>query len=178
MPQAYTFDVFLSYAQRDALLAEQLARSIASTGLRVWFDRWELVPGRSWWQEALSDAIGKSAAALVCIGSPSASAYQRQEVQLILGTAQATERPRAVILVLLPGADERFVPEPLRHLESIDLSEGIDDPEKLAQLLASIRTIPRREGIDQHEDHERDLAASLSKVGDGYLALGQIDNAL
>ncbi len=167
MPSEYAFDVFLSYAKPDALLAEQLARSLTATGMRVWFDRWELVP-RQPWQEAVKDAIEKSATAIVCIGSSSTTMYQRHEFQPILGNAQSTERSCVIIPVLLPGADERFVPDSLRHLAWIDMSKGIDDPDKLAHLVAFIHSIGRGEEIDTYEDEGHSLAMSYRKVGDGF----------
>jgi hypothetical protein len=40
-------DVFLSYNWRDQAAAETLARSLRDQGLRVFLDRWYLVPGRT-----------------------------------------------------------------------------------------------------------------------------------
>ena len=39
------YDVFLSYASDDRTWCESLATRLRSSGLRVWFDKWELRPG-------------------------------------------------------------------------------------------------------------------------------------
>ena len=67
MKEAPAFDAFISYSSSDTRLVEALALSLRDAGQQVWFDRWELAPGQAW-EDALTQAISKSSAALVCIG--------------------------------------------------------------------------------------------------------------
>lgn len=43
------FDVFLSHAHLDAEIVESLGSKLEDIeGLRVWLDKWVLVPGEHW----------------------------------------------------------------------------------------------------------------------------------
>jgi hypothetical protein len=44
---SHTHDVFLSYSKRDESVVRDLARRLRDSGLRVWFDGWEMSPGDS-----------------------------------------------------------------------------------------------------------------------------------
>ena len=43
-----TYDVFLSYNWREHAAVEAIARALRDRELRVFLDRWYLVPGRPW----------------------------------------------------------------------------------------------------------------------------------
>ncbi len=46
------FDVFLSHAHTEAEAVESIAVKLADEhGLKVWLDRWVLIPGERWQQE-------------------------------------------------------------------------------------------------------------------------------
>ncbi len=44
----FDFDAFLSYNKSDQAAVERLASQIEKSGLKVWLDRWNLVPGDPW----------------------------------------------------------------------------------------------------------------------------------
>lgn len=46
------FDVFLSHNSADKSVVEILAQRLQANGVKVWLDKWSLIPGESW-QEAL-----------------------------------------------------------------------------------------------------------------------------
>ncbi|NUP66099.1 MAG: tetratricopeptide repeat protein [Nonomuraea sp.] len=46
MAEGFQYDVFVSYAHVDATWVTDLAGNLERLGLRVWLDRWELVPGQ------------------------------------------------------------------------------------------------------------------------------------
>jgi hypothetical protein len=62
-----TYDVFLSYNWRDQAAAEAIARTLRDQGLRVFLDRWYLVPGRPW-PETVEAAVGDCGAVAVLLG--------------------------------------------------------------------------------------------------------------
>ncbi len=74
------FDVFLSYHSDDRELATQIASELRDSGLRVWFDQWELRPGWTW-VERLDDAIKDSNAAVVLIGPSGVGPWEAAEVR-------------------------------------------------------------------------------------------------
>jgi len=44
-------DVFVSYNSLDHAAVERIARALDDRGLSVFLDRWELVPGRPWFEQ-------------------------------------------------------------------------------------------------------------------------------
>jgi hypothetical protein len=63
------FDVFLSYAHLDGALVEEIGGRLADkANLRVWLDRWVLVPGEHW-QQHMAKGIEVARSCAVCIGS-------------------------------------------------------------------------------------------------------------
>lgn len=55
------FDVFLSHAHADAEAVETLgARLEDEAQLRVWLDRWVLIPGEHWQQKMSNDDMDSS----------------------------------------------------------------------------------------------------------------------
>lgn len=133
------FDVFLSFPSRDAKAVETLARRLEEAGLRVFFDRWHLLPGAPW-QETLAEALENSRTSAVFIGPEGLSSFQAEEASLFL--ARQREEPDVRILpVLLPGAEpspERM-PRFLQQQAWIDFRAGLDDDDAFESLVAGIR---------------------------------------
>lgn len=61
------YDLFLSYHWRDREVVEPVARALHQKGLKVFLDRWYLVPGLRW-QTALERVLLSCRAAAVLIG--------------------------------------------------------------------------------------------------------------
>jgi hypothetical protein len=99
------YDVFLSYDHSDADAVEDIGRALALKGIRVWFDKWILVPGQSW-QQAMAKGLAQAAACAVCIGKRTARGWFQQEVERALDL-QAQDPNYRVIPVLLPDAIDR-----------------------------------------------------------------------
>ena len=95
------YDAFLSHAHEDAGIVEALASRLSDSGLLVWLDRWELVPGEPW-QQAVEFGLGQAQACVVCIGSQAPSGWFRQEIECALNR-QVEEPAFRVIPLLLPG---------------------------------------------------------------------------
>jgi len=99
-----SFDVFLSYSHTYVEWVEGLAARLEDEGdLRVWLDRWVLVPGQTW-QREMADGLYKARACAVCIGAKTPTGWFEQEIQRALNR-QAREESFRVIPVLLPDAD-------------------------------------------------------------------------
>jgi hypothetical protein len=60
-------DVFWSYHWRDRALVEDLASALGEFGIKVFFDRWYLRPGRAWPKE-LEAAVSACQSVAVCVG--------------------------------------------------------------------------------------------------------------
>ena len=44
---SYTHDIFLSHNSNDKAVVEKVGAFLASNGVRVWFDQWEIDFGQS-----------------------------------------------------------------------------------------------------------------------------------
>lgn len=129
------YDVFLSYHSRDQAHVEMIAHDLRAKGLKVFLDRWYLVPGHPWPQE-LEQILSNCGAVAVCIGHGEMGPWQQREKDVALDR-QSRDPTLPVIPVLLPGADP--VLGFLRQNTWVDLRERLDDPIRLAILAGAIR---------------------------------------
>jgi tetratricopeptide (TPR) repeat protein/energy-coupling factor transporter ATP-binding protein EcfA2 len=98
---AVRYDVFLSYSRSDSYLAAEINDFLRGAGLKVFFDRDELLAGRRWIDD-LEKALGESRSAIVLIGPAGFGNTQQYERQLAL-IRHAKEPTFSVIPTLLPG---------------------------------------------------------------------------
>jgi hypothetical protein len=117
------YDVFLCHNSRDKALVRELANVLKSRAQRVFFDEWELVPGRPW-QEALEAAIDQVKSAAVLYGASGIGPWADYEIRAFL--EEFARRKLPVIPVLLPGAgEEPQLPLFLRRFTWVDLRSGL-----------------------------------------------------
>ncbi len=136
--------VFLSHSGADSEAALSLARRIEEAsdakgaGLEVWIGQRDLGPGRPW-KAQLEDALERSTAFVVYVGSGGVTNWVRDEVDLALDRAH--EDPAYPLVPwIAPGGDMRAIPGLLRQYQGI---EHVDtDGDAFARLL---RTLLRRD---------------------------------
>ena len=92
------FDAFLSHNSSDKALVREIAQQLEEQHIKVWFDEWELQPGRPW-QLELERAITESRAVVVFIGLQGLGKWERPELRAALD--QQVQDSRPVIPVLL-----------------------------------------------------------------------------
>ena len=168
----YKYDIYLSYSKSDAKSVEKVAHFLSGVGLNIWFDRWSLVPGKSW-EIASDEALDSSLAVVVFIGPSPISNFLQQEWQTSLkklknGTLQL------VIPVMLPGSSWDSVPSYLRVLGGIDLHDGLDNQQELNRLVASIRNMNQSDVITR----DIQIGNDLLQAGDSKGALKHYEIAL
>ena len=78
-----SFDVFFSYHWRDHVLVEPVARTLSGRGLRVFLDRWYLVPGQPW-PQALERTLASCNSVAVFLGADGLGPWQQRERDLAL----------------------------------------------------------------------------------------------
>ena len=128
-------DVFLSYNGKDRELATRLAEQLKRLELRVWFDVWNLPPGRSW-QDSLQVALHESRSVAVLIGPAGIGPWQKREVETALSTYISEGHP--VIPVLLPGTDKPELPDFLAQHRWVDCRDKRISQESLDELIWGI----------------------------------------
>lgn len=117
------YDVFLCHNSQDKALVRELATTLKGLGLRVFFDEWDLVPGRPW-QEALEEAIEQVKSAAILYGPSGIGPWANQEMRAFL--QEFVRRQVPVIPVLLPGAGTApKLPLFLSAFTWVDLRSGV-----------------------------------------------------
>ena len=134
MADVDTYDVFFSYSWRDQTAVEGVAQTLRQQGLRVFLDRWYLVPGRPW-PQALEEVLASCRAVAVFVGSQGMGPWQQREKYLAL-SRQANEPQFPVIPVILPGADPAL--GFLSQNTWVDLRQRLDNPLSLEILRRAV----------------------------------------
>lgn len=150
-----TYDCFVSYRSARFDWVEALARNLVSQGLRVFLDRWGLIPG----QDHASQLAGalKASRTGVLVATPDTldSEWVRNEWNRMLslrhqGRKEGAERPFRVIPLLLgPFPDLGFVD----NYPAVDFVAATDEPgyrRAFATLLKALAGEPP--GPDPHHD--------------------------
>ena len=99
------YDVFISYARSDGDAAAELNGWLGAQGVSTFFDRSALRPGLRW-VPALEEAIGRSRAVAILVGTHGIGNTQQYERELAL-VRQTGDPAFPVIPVLMPGCDSR-----------------------------------------------------------------------
>jgi len=133
-----TYDVFLSYPTRLHREVAELAGKLAGAGLKVFLDRWNLVPGQPW-PKALERALSQCGAVAVCLGPGELGPWQQRERDFALDR-QAREPEFPVIPVLFPDAEPAL--GFLGQITWVDFRGGLDQALPLAILCRAIRREP------------------------------------
>lgn len=98
------YDVFLSHNSKDKPAVETLAvRLTDEARLRVWLDKWNLIPGEPW-QEEIERALDQAHTCAVFLGPHEFGGWHHEEMRAALNRRVADRTPKfRVIPVLLPG---------------------------------------------------------------------------
>ncbi len=123
---ASIYDVFLCHCSSDKRKVRQLAERLIKTGIRPWFDEWELQPGVAW-RPALESAMAQVRSAAVIVGRSGTGPWQEQEIEdLVL---HFVERSCPVIPVLLKSCRRPpKLPRFLGRLGWVDFRRKEPDP--------------------------------------------------
>jgi hypothetical protein len=138
-----TYDVFVSYSRADTRHAQDIDSVLHNKGLKSFFDRRNLAPGRPW-VRALEQSIGAAKTAIVLIGPRGFGNTQQYERELAI-IRQTREPDFRVIPVILPktGSDLPF--DFLQNLTWVDFSQVdkvSEAPDQLERLLRAVRGGP------------------------------------
>lgn len=121
------YDAFLSYNRAESIAVEHIALYLTDEAkIACWFDKWVLLPGRPW-QEEMEIGLASAKVAVVLVGKNGISPWHNEEMRVALDMRTRDTDGRAVIPVLLPGAQVSDIPHFLRRLTWVDLRDGISD---------------------------------------------------
>jgi len=114
--KAYGYDLFLAYDLQDQRVVARLAERLRGTGLRVWFDRWEIHPGDNV-DRKVAQGLRESRILVLCLSKAALStgwAELDREHKFFEASAGVGRR---VIPLLIERYDQ---PNPIEQLEPID----------------------------------------------------------
>ena len=99
--EAAGFTAFLCHNSADKPAVAAIARALEDRGVRVWLDRWNLIPGEPFVPK-IEEALNSCSAVAVFIGPSGRSPWQNKEMELAINRAAKAVPPLRVIPVLLP----------------------------------------------------------------------------
>jgi hypothetical protein len=134
------YKAFLSHNSSDKAAVEKIAiRLQDERNLRVFLDKWHLIPGDPL-QEELEKALDQSETCVIFLGPSGLGPWQNEEMRVALDERLNNGKFR-VIPVLLPSAkpfDRNSLPPFLRRLLWVDFRNGLDNNEEFGRLVAGI----------------------------------------
>jgi hypothetical protein len=132
-----SFDVFLSHNSQDREAVGTIAARLRNDGVRVWWDKGNLLAGDEW-ESKTDSAFDRAHVVAVFIGPNGIGPLQSNEVQK--GLARAAKGDLRLIPVLLPGAGPELVPPFLSIYKWVDFP-SIDNFDAYTWLKNAIRGI-------------------------------------
>ena len=135
------YDVFISYAREDHVVADRLARRLTDTGFRVFIDKASVIPGGRF-DEAIDVALREAQAVVVLWSEVSVGK------DWIKDEANAALSRSNVVPCFLDHIDPSKLPLRFRALQTVDLRDwvGERDHDGYVQLLAALyKLCPERE---------------------------------
>jgi hypothetical protein len=136
-----TYDVFLSHNSLDKPAVEKIARSLIEANLRVFLDKWNLLPGDRLIEE-LEKALEQSETVAVFVGESGISPWHNEEIRSAILEAIRTRDEYRVIPVLLPGGAEKSLPKFLSRRLWVDFRADLNNRDELDRLIAGIKGRP------------------------------------
>ena len=150
--QEQKFDVFLSHNSQDKPAVEELAHRLDKEGIKVWLDKWNLIPGDPW-QEAIEEALQQCRTCAVFVSPKGISPWENEEMRAAINRRVNSGRGRfRVVPVLLPGAvrEERGrLPTFLVATIWVEFRNSLDDKEAFHRLVCGIKGIPPGKGYNK-----------------------------
>jgi hypothetical protein len=133
--------VFISHAQADKLLAKRVADTLRASGLRVWLDEEQILPGDNWGDQ-VGQALRESDAMVVLVTPNStSSSYLKHE----LGYALGNEGYKGRVVTVLAGSPKELAasdfPWILKRFPTVHLGETDNEPEALKGIARELLTV-------------------------------------
>ncbi|MGH9430044.1 MAG: KGGVGR-motif variant AAA ATPase, partial [Terriglobia bacterium] len=175
IPERY--DAFLSYADADGKVVEQMDSQLHKQGVKTFFPLRDILPGGNW-AAATSAAMAASKAIVVFVGPSGSGPWQDQES---LGALEnhAKDASKRIIPVLLPKApstEKLRLPNFLRNVQWVDLRAGLGDKQAMSNLIWALTgERPPARKLSRRTRWGIGAAAALVIFATGYFGLRSLE---
>jgi hypothetical protein len=131
--------VFISYAESDEPVAKKVAAGLEKEGLKVWYDRREILPGQNW-AESVSKAL-KESRAMVVLLTPAAlrSSWVRREIDYALGDQTFSHRLVPVIVGPPENLPKKDFPWILQSFKTFNLPERGNQEREIKEIADALK---------------------------------------
>lgn len=131
--------VFISHAHEDEALVRRIAEGLQRSGLDVWLDELNVMPGDNF-AERISRALDESQAMVVVITANALrSPWVRREIEYALGRESYSGRVVPVIAAPQSEVPEEKIPWILRRFQFVVLHDPGQEDEGIRQIAAALR---------------------------------------
>jgi len=152
---------FLSYSHEDKDFAQSIVKNINESGIEVWWDEWEILPGDSIIQKIFMDGLSKSDIFLIVLSNASINSNWVKE-ELDYAMIKKIEGEFRIIPLVKEKCE---IPPPLKSLLWVDLSTDFDAGIK--KIIQSIFEVSDKPPLGEVPEYIKDLEHSvgdLSKI--------------
>jgi|SRR5256885_2184832 len=126
--------VFISHSSKDEVLVRRIADVLKASGMDVWDDTREIMPGENY-AEKVAQALKESEAMIVLLTSEGInSKWMRWEIEYALGRAAFNKRVIPVTVGDPKELTEGNVPWILRHFKTVNLPENGASEENIRRI--------------------------------------------
>ena len=158
--------VFISYSHQDREVTTRLAEALRASGIDVWFDRWELIPGDSLVRKIFSEGLSGCDAFIIVLTAHSAQSKWMQE-ELDVAMIKRIEGITRIIPVIVGDVT---VPDALRPLLYVKLDNDFDGA--IRDLQKAIFQVYERPPIGQPPEFVKDSQRSVGGLSPIATKLG------
>jgi hypothetical protein len=141
-----THQVFLSYSHADRKFAEKIAAYLQENGVKVWWDKWEILAGDSLIQKIFEEGLIKCDVFLILLSSESVKSNWVQR-ELDVAMVKKIEGITKIIPIIIEKCD---IPNALKPLKWIDISSNFDSG--MRELLKGIFEIREKPSLGYPPD--------------------------
>lgn len=114
------FSVFICYASEDSSKAEALHEYLIGYGLKAWFNKRNILPGKNW-EDEIHSAIRNSHTVIALLSKSSITKEGFVQKELRTALDVANEKPEGTIFVIPARLEDCQIPSSLAKYQWVDL---------------------------------------------------------
>lgn len=160
--------VFLSYSHEDKDFAQSIANKLNESGIKVWWDEWEISAGDSIIQKIFSEGLSEADFFLILLSNASVNSnWVKQELDHAI--IKKIEGVTRIIPLIKEKCD---IPPPLRTLLWVDLSTDFEGG--IQKIVKSIFNVSDKPSLGEVPEYVTELKQSVGGLSQIASTVGTI----